>query len=163
MPPGETRPTMWSVDLFFKQCTKSAWNAGFFSKPPSCIDFDIRTRSVSITRPAPIVMCPTSLLPMTPCGNPTLSSLAVSVACGYVFHSSSKNGFRASAIALCSLEARHPHPSRTMSAKGFIAGRRLGMVELGKRIFAGIERLATERLFDAQKFVVFCGALGAAH
>src|SRR2546423_8073302 len=65
-------------------------------------------------RPAPMLRCPTSELPICPSGRPTAAPDASSVVHGMSRNSTSKRGVAASAIALYSRSLRQPKPSRTM-------------------------------------------------
>ena len=71
--------------------------------------------------PAPMLVCPTSELPIWPSGNPTSGPCAASCACGQVSQMRSKFGVRPSATALATDDGLSPHPSRMHSTTGRIA------------------------------------------
>src|SRR5215470_10642872 len=75
--------------------------------------------SMRTTRPAPMFMWPTSLLPICPSGKPTAGPDVLISVFGNLQRSSSYAGLRARAMALPSVSARYPQPSRTVSTIGF--------------------------------------------
>ena len=79
----------------------------------------MRVMSMCTIRPAPMFMCPTSLLPICPSGNPTNGPEVWISVFGNFFMSSSYAGFLATAIALPFVSARNPHPSSTVNTIGF--------------------------------------------
>ena len=85
-------------------------------------------RSIHTMRPAPILVWPTSELPICPSGRPTALPQAVRVEFGAPAISASKVGVCAWATALPSRSGRRPHPSRITSTTGF------GMAEVGASV-----------------------------
>src|SRR5579875_217754 len=69
-----------------------------------------------MTRPAPIVRCPTSELPITPGSRPTAAPDASIAVWAQVALSRSITGVRAIRIALASGASRKPHPSKMINA-----------------------------------------------
>src|SRR2546430_1808024 len=66
-------------------------------------------------RPAPMLVCPTSELPICPSGRPTASPEVCSSVKGYPSDSLSSPGVPARRMALASISFRIPQPTRTTS------------------------------------------------
>ncbi len=120
-PPGEARPARCAVPpLSFRAAMNSA-SAGLAAKLPSAMALSMRGRSIQTMRPAPMLVWPTSELPIWPSGRPTSWPCAASWACGQVVQMRSKLGVAACATALPSREGLRPQPSRMHSTTGRIA------------------------------------------
>ena len=72
------------------------------AKLPSATALSMLGRSIHTTRPAPMLVCPTSELPICPSGSPTSGPCAASRACGQRQPIRSKFGVSASATAFAS-------------------------------------------------------------
>ena len=118
-PPSETKPMTCAVPLLRFIAAMKSCNGGFAPNSPFSIARSIWPRSIATTRPAPILVCPTSELPICPRGRPTSGPWVVSVACGHVAMILSKVGVSASAGALPVVSSRAPHPSRIQRTTGF--------------------------------------------
>ena len=117
-PPGEANPAICAVPpLAFRSAMKRP-SSGLPAKLPSPSALSIRGRSIQTTRPAPMLVCPTSELPICPTGSPTSGPCAASVACGQVAQIRSKFGVRPSATAFASRDGLRPQPSRMHSTTG---------------------------------------------
>ena len=81
-PPSETRPIRWSAPPARFAAANSSCTARLPASSPAWIAFEIRTMSMSITRPAPSVVWPTSELPIWPSGRPTAAPDVSICACG---------------------------------------------------------------------------------
>src|SRR5215813_2289859 len=85
---------------------------------PLAIAASMRGKSCITRRPAPMLRCPTSELPICPSGRPTSLPEVRNKACGQVAHRWSKLGVRAWRIALSATSSRQPQPSSTTSMTG---------------------------------------------
>ncbi len=121
MPLGETSPIKWRACLPFWHRVIASMSADFSKKSPSRTLLSMRVRSWYTMRPAPIVMWPTSELPICPGGSPTASPDATRDEWGKRSTSSVYAGVRASLMALPSRASRSPHPSRTRRTSGLPA------------------------------------------
>src|SRR6056297_4085109 len=92
--------------------------ASFSKKSPSSMASSIRPRSIATTRPAPILVCPTSELPIWPSGRPASRPWVTSVAWGQSARMRSTFGVRARSGALSASVGPMPHPSRMQSTTG---------------------------------------------
>ena len=117
-PPGETRPMRWQAPPdVFKRAIRSV-SAGARSISWLATARLIRGNSCITTRPAPILRCPTSELPICPSGRPTSSPDVCSRLCGQLPHRRSNTGVFACSTALSAGSSRHPQPSRMTSITG---------------------------------------------
>jgi len=101
--------------------SRFAWSsasrsAGAWPSSPASVARLMRTRSWYTTRPAPMLVWPTSELPICPSGSPTASPAVCSSAKGMSRASLSSAGVPASAMALLSRSRRSPQPSSTTSS-----------------------------------------------
>ncbi len=81
-PPGETSPIRCRRPVpRFTRTTRSVQDLRPLNSPLLML-LPMRTSSWSMIRPAPMVRCPTSLLPIWPSGRPTAGPQAVSVVQG---------------------------------------------------------------------------------
>src|SRR6218665_1945390 len=80
----------------------------------------ISARSWQTMRPAPMLRCPTSLLPICPSGRPTSSPDVRSVLCGYFLYKLSTKGVFALAIASDFEPSPIPQPSRIINTAFFM-------------------------------------------
>ena len=117
-PPGETRPTRWQVPPLCRSRAIRSRSAGAFSISRSAIASVMRGRSCITRRPAPMLRCPTSELPIWPGGRPTSLPDVCRKARGQVAHRRSKLGVRAWRTALSAASSRQPQPSNTTSITG---------------------------------------------
>ena len=85
---------------------------------PSAIDSLMTTTPCGTQRPLPILMCPTSLLPMTPFGNPTGSPLAANSVILAASVMRFQCGVAAFVMALPGPGAAMPQPSRIARTRG---------------------------------------------
>jgi len=118
-PLSESNPMICKADFFFFTCFAALIKVLFLKNDLFFIALFILTKSLSLILPAPIVMWPTSELPMNPFGRPTASPDAFSVVCALVFHKVSRFGVCASLIALPFFAFLTPQPSRIISIRGF--------------------------------------------
>ena len=117
-PPSDNRPIRFigrSVTLHRSRAPKKA---GFLKKLLFSIASSIRTRSCLTTLPQPMVICPTSELPICPTGKPTPAPDASSAICEYDEKYRSKLGVFASITALLTLLGFKPNPSSMISTEG---------------------------------------------
>ncbi len=94
-------------------------SAGFLANAPVSMARSIFGRSIQTMRPAPMLVCPTSELPICPSGSPTALPQAFSEECGSSDQIRSKFGVSASATAFASRDSRSPQPSRMHRTTGF--------------------------------------------
>ena len=73
----------------------ASFSTGFAASEPSAQARLMRVSSWNTTRPAPMLRCPTSELPICPAGRPTASPDASSLVHGRVANTSSRHGVRA--------------------------------------------------------------------
>ena len=79
-------------------------NAALFSNAPCSRASEIRVMSWRITRPAPMVMCPTSELPICPAGRPTASARGLELGAWEFLESAGQEG----RVGSCGRVARVP-------------------------------------------------------
>ena len=94
-----------------------AASAGLVAIDPSWIAWPMRGSSCITTRPAPMLRCPTSELPICPGGSPTSRPEVRRNACGPSI-SASNTGVSASCTALPAVSSRQPQPSKITSMTG---------------------------------------------
>ncbi|OQA64140.1 MAG: hypothetical protein BWY37_02112 [Firmicutes bacterium ADurb.Bin262] len=99
-PPSDTSPHRCSAELCVLQFSAAARNASLPKKSPSAMDFEMRVSSWYTTRPAPMLVWPTSLLPIWPSGRPTSMPEAPINVIGLSFIRRSRFGVDAAATAL---------------------------------------------------------------
>ena len=108
----------WQVPPVCRRRSIRSLSAGVRSMSPPAIAALMRGKSCSTRRPAPMLRCPTSELPICPDGRPTSSPDVCKKACGQVAHKWSKLGVRAWRMALSAASSRQPQPSSTTSITG---------------------------------------------
>ena len=108
----------WQRPPLCRSRSISPMSAGARLISPIAIASVMRGRSCITRRPAPILRCPTSELPICPSGRPTSLPDVRRKACGQVAHSRSKLGVRACRTALSAGSSRQPQPSSTTSMTG---------------------------------------------
>src|SRR5262249_16238546 len=117
-PPGDTKPIKWQVPPVRRKLSTRLLSAGALSMSPLAIAASMRGKSCITRRPAPMLRCPTSELPICPSGRPTSLPEVRTKACGQVAHRWPKLGVRAWRIALSATSLRQPQPSSTTSMTG---------------------------------------------
>ena len=118
-PPSDTTPIRCAAPPAAFTLPANSTSAGLAAKDPSSTARSIAPRSIATTRPAPILVCPTSELPICPEGSPTSGPWVISLAFGQVAQSRLKFGTSACAGALPSRLSESPQPSRMHSTTGF--------------------------------------------
>jgi len=118
--PSESNPMKCSVPPVRFACAIALWSVAFFAKSPEAMSESITTMPCGTVRPLPMLMWPTSLLPMMPLGSPTASPLASICAHGYVASIRFQFGVSAAAIAL---PASRPSRYRQRRNAGFYRSR----------------------------------------
>ncbi len=118
-PPSETTPIRCATPPRALTLAAKSRIAGFFAKLPSSTARSMAPRSIATTRPAPMLVWPTSELPIWPVGRPTSGPKVVSVACGQVAQSRLKVGTSACAGAEVAGSGPMPQPSRMHRTTGF--------------------------------------------
>ena len=117
--PSEKRPMKWSVEL----CSFTL-AISFFQVSPAKSFFDSTASSTSFapcekTRPQPMALCPTSLLPMSASeGIPTAVPCALRRVVGHSLSRRSSTGVWALSTASPSVYLPKPTPSRMASTTG---------------------------------------------
>ena len=110
-PPLEVSPIKWARPPARIICRANFCKAGISASSPEAQACERRGKSCRITRPAPMVICPTSELPGCPSGRPTAISDAAKRLWGHSVISRSKTGLCAFFTALYSLSSDNPQPS----------------------------------------------------
>ena len=82
-PPFETTPIRCAVPPVSRRRATKAPMPVLAKKLPSSMARSIWPRSIATTRPAPMLVCPTSELPICPRGSPTSGPKVTSVAFGH--------------------------------------------------------------------------------
>ena len=110
----------------------------------------MRGSSCITTRPAPMLRCPTSELPICPCGRPTSLPEVCSSACGHVAQRRSKVGVLACRTALSARSSRQPQPSRMTSMTGRCVGISASFAD-----YSGVRRQRCRGRFLAHEVACF--------
>ena len=116
-PPLDSNPIKWRECSFAFSIAFS--KTSFVKKSPSSIALLTLVKSWYTILPAPMLVWPTSELPICPSGRPTSSPLAWINVWGYSFIILSKLGVFEDAIALPSVFLLSPNPSIIIKATGF--------------------------------------------
>ena len=132
-PPGPMSPTRCRREPRSATERTAASSAAFWRKVPSAISASMRGRSWSTGRPAPMLRCPTSLLPICPSGSPTAAPEASSRLCGQSPSSARQRGMSAAAMASTAGSGPMPKPSMTTRTMGH--GRAARVVTAGISLF----------------------------
>ena len=110
-PPSETSPMRCSAAPGSRAAANASPSTGFAASEPSAQARLMRVSSWYTTRPAPMLRCPTSELPIWPSGRPTASPEASSRVCGHVANRRSRFGVLAREMALPGPGSARPYPS----------------------------------------------------
>ena len=119
-PPSDSRPMRCRALPHSRQLDMASKKAGFWKKAPVSMSRLMRGRSWNTTRPAPMLVWPTSLLPICPSGRPTSRPEARSVVWAYSRKNWSSRGVAAARMALPSVSCRRPKPSMMMRVVGVL-------------------------------------------
>ena len=119
-PPSEITPMRCAAPPLALSLAAKSKIAGFWKKVLSSIARSICPKSIATTRPAPILVWPTSELPICPLGRPASGPWVIRCAFGQCAIRRSKFGVCARAGALPCLVSLKPHPSKIQSTTGLV-------------------------------------------